>query len=159
MTVTQFSTFSLLGQLYGIEVDSVHSVSKFQPLTEVPLAPPSVVGLLNLRGQVTTAIDMRRRLEMPPRAADAPPPMNVVVKTDDGLVSLLVDSIGDVEDTTEDQYDAVPSSVSGAAKELVVGAYSLTGQRLLLTLDVVRTVDVGARFAAPADALTDSATK
>lgn len=158
MTITQFSTFSLAGQLYGIEVDHVHSVTKYQPLTEVPLAPPSVAGLLNLRGQVTTAIDMRVRLELPPRDADAAP-MNVVVKTDDGLVSLLVDSIGDVEDTTPEQYDQVPDTVSGAARELVIGAYLMTDRTLLLTLDVTRTVDVGTRSTATADALSDSATK
>lgn len=158
MTVTQFSTFALAGQLYGIEVDRVHSVTKFQVLTEVPLAPPSVAGLLNLRGQVTTAIDMRVRLELPPRDAGSTP-MTVVVKTDDGLVSLLVDSIGDVENTTPDQYDEVPDTVSGAAKDLVVGAYKLADRQLLLALDVARTVDVGTRSAAPADALTDSDTK
>ena len=158
MTVTQFSTFVLAGQLYGIEVGRVHSVTKFQPLTEVPLAPPSVAGLLNLRGQVTTAIDLRVRLDLPPRGADSTP-MNVVVKTDDGLVSLLVDSVGDVENTTPDQYDEVPETVTGAARELVVGAYTMADNRLLLALDVARTVDVGTRSAAPVDALTDSATK
>lgn len=158
MTTIQFSTFMLAGQLYGIEVDSVHSVTKFQPLTVVPLAPPSVAGLVNLRGQVTTAIDMRVRLELPARAADSTP-MNVVVKTDDGLVSLLVDSIGDVENTVTDQYDDVPDTLSGAAKDLVTGAYTMADGRLLLALDAARTVDVGTRTAAPADALTDSATK
>lgn len=158
MTVTQFSTFSVAGQLYGIDVDSVHSVSKFHPVTEVPLAPPAVAGLLNLRGQVATAIDMRVRLELPPRDADAKP-MNVVVKTDDGLVSLLVDSVGDVENTTQDQRDQVPDMMSGAARELVVGAYKMADSRLLLTLDVDRTVDVGNRSAVPADAVTDSTTK
>jgi purine-binding chemotaxis protein CheW len=158
MAVTQFSTFFLDGQLYGIEVERVHSVTRFQPLTHVPLAAPSVAGLLNLRGQVTTAIDLRVRLDLPPREADAMP-MNVVVKTDDGLVSLLVDSIGDVENTTEDQYDDVPDSMSGAARELVVGAYTLATGQLLLVLDAARTVDVGTRSAAPADAMTDSASK
>jgi purine-binding chemotaxis protein CheW len=158
MTVTQFSTFTLAGQLYGIEVDSVHSVTRFQPLTEVPLAPASVAGLLNLRGQVTTAIDMRVRLELPRRDADATP-MNVVVKTDDGLVSLLVDTIGDVENTTADQFDEVPDSISGAARDLIVGAYTMPDGQLLLALDVARSVDVGGHSVAPAEALSDSATK
>lgn len=158
MTVTQFSTFSLDGQLYGIQVEAVHSVTRFQALTHVPLAAPSVAGLLNLRGQVTTAIDMRIRLDLPPRDADALP-MNVVVKTDDGLVSLLVDSIGDVENTTPDQFDDVPESMTGAARELVIGAYTLPDSQLLLALDVARTVDVGYRSAAPAEAMTDSTTK
>jgi purine-binding chemotaxis protein CheW len=158
MTVTQFSTFTLAGQLYGIEVGSVHSVTRFQPLTEVPLAPPSVAGLLNLRGQVTTAIDMRVRLELPPRDADSTP-MNVVVKTDDGLVSLLVDSIGDVENTTADQFDQVPETILGAARDLVVGAFKMPDGQLLLALDVARSVDVGAARSAAADALPDSATK
>ncbi|MEP7054346.1 MAG: chemotaxis protein CheW [Actinomycetota bacterium] len=157
MAVIQFSTFLLAGQLYGIEVDSVHSVRKFQPLTEVPLAPPSVAGLINMRGQVTTAIDMRVRLELPAREADSTP-MNVVVKSDDGLVSLLVDSIGDVIDTSPDQFDQVPESIQGAARDLVVGAYTMPDGQLLLALDAARTVDVGGRSTS-VDALPDSATK
>ncbi len=142
--IRQFSTFSLAGELYGVEVARVHSVTKCQALTKVPLAPPGVAGMVNLRGQVTTAIDMRVQLELPPRE-DGAASMNVVVHTDDGLVALLVDEIGDVENTTDDDFEAPPETLTGAAKHLINGAYKMTGRRLLLALDVTRAVDVFGR--------------
>ena len=69
-------------------------------MTQVPLAPQVVRGLINLRGQIVTAIDLRRRLEMEPRPAGQPP-MNVVVRSDDGAISFLVDEIGDVVEVEE----------------------------------------------------------
>jgi purine-binding chemotaxis protein CheW len=139
----QYSTFEIDGQLYGVEVESVQEVIRFQPMTPVPQAPPSVVGLINLRGQVTTAIDLRLRLELAPRAAEDIP-MIVVVRTDDGLVSLLVDRIGDVLDTHPDTFEPAPETLTGTARELIRGAFKL-GERLLLALDVDRTVDVQVR--------------
>jgi purine-binding chemotaxis protein CheW len=142
MATKQFSTFELGDQWYGVPVESVQEVIKFQTMTPVPLAPPSVVGLINLRGQVTTAIDLRLRLELPSRAADDVP-MLVVVRTDDGLVSLLVDRIGDVVDTDEETFELAPETLTGTAGELIRGAFK-QGDRLLLALDVDRTVDVQA---------------
>src|ERR1700760_168969 len=93
----QFCTFYVDGHYFGLDVLKVQEIIKYQELTRVPLAPPVVRGLINLRGQIVTAIDLRRRLDFP----DRPPgqlPINVVVQTDDGAVSLLVDEIGDVLD-------------------------------------------------------------
>ena len=91
----QFSTFLVNGLFFGVDVRHVQEVIRYQEMTRVPLAPAMVQGLINLRGQIVTAIDLRRRLELAPRPADQLP-MNVVVRTDDGAVSLLVDEIGDV---------------------------------------------------------------
>ena len=90
----QFCTFVLGGHHFGIDVLKVQEIIRYQEMTRVPLAPPVVRGLINLRGQIVTAIDLRRRLELPERT-DGQLPVNVVVKTDDGAVSLLVDEIGD----------------------------------------------------------------
>lgn len=147
----QFSTFSLAGELYGVEVEHVHSVTRYQELTAVPMAPPAVAGMLNLRGQVTTAIDMRVRLDLPARE-EGSQPMNVVVHTDDGLVSLLVDEIGDVEDTSDDKFEDAPDTLTGSAKQLIKGAYKLSDRQLLLALDVTRAVDVSGRSAGSGDA-------
>src|SRR3954454_4627156 len=92
----QYCTFYLDGSYFGLDVLHVQEVIRHQEMTRVPLAPPVVRGLINLRGQIVTALDLRRRLELPDRPADQPPPVNVVVRTDDGAVSLLVDDIGDV---------------------------------------------------------------
>jgi purine-binding chemotaxis protein CheW len=103
-------------------------------MTRVPLAPRVVQGLINLRGQIVTAIDLRRRLDLPDRPEDARP-MNVVVRTSDGVVSLLVDEIGDVLEVDQSLLERPPETIAGAARELVTGVYKLK-DRLLLALDV-----------------------
>ena len=90
----QLATFVVGRFLFGIDVLNVQEVLRFQRMTRVPLAPPVIVGLINLRGQIVPALDMRRRLFLEPRALDERP-MNLVVRTEDGAVSLLVDEIGD----------------------------------------------------------------
>src|SRR5437868_11453098 len=98
--VHQYCTFYVDGHYFGLDVLQVQEIIRFQEMTRVPLAPPVVRGLINLRGQIVTAIDLRRRLEMPDRLDDQFP-VNVVVHTDDGAVSLLVDEIGDVLEVSE----------------------------------------------------------
>jgi purine-binding chemotaxis protein CheW len=136
----QFSTFFLDGLYFGVEVLKVQELIRYQEMTRVPLASRVVRGLINLRGQIVTAIDLRRRLDMPEREADRVP-MNVVVRTDDGAVSLLVDEIGDVVEVHEEQFERAPETLKGRATELVTGVYKMP-ERLLLVLDVERTIDV-----------------
>ena len=92
-----------------------------------------IEGLINLRGQIVTAIDMRRRLRFL-SARRIKPPMNVVVRTSDGAVSLLVDEIGDVLQLDESAYERPPENLDGVARELIRGVYKLK-DRLLLVLD------------------------
>ncbi|MBP3954221.1 chemotaxis protein CheW [Gemmata sp. G18] len=132
----QVCTFYLDGHYFGIDVLKVQEVLRPQEMTRVPLAPAAVRGLINLRGRIVTAIDLRRRLELPDRPADRPP-VNVVVPTDDGAVSLLVDEVGDVLDVTGAVLEPVPETLVGAVRELIRGAYPLDG-RLLLVLDPAR---------------------
>jgi len=134
----QFCTFFVNGLFFGIEVLKVQEVIRYQEMTRVPLAPATIQGLINLRGQIVTAIDLRRRLELPPREADQLP-MNVVVRSEDGAVSLLVDEIGDVVEIQDDIYEQPPETLKGVARELVQGVYKLK-ERLLLILDTERTV-------------------
>jgi purine-binding chemotaxis protein CheW len=134
----QFCTFRL-GELFlGIEVLQVQEVIRAQNMTRVPLASRSVRGLINLRGQIVTAVDLRERLGLPPRPEDQSP-MNVVVRTDEGAVSLLVDEIGDVLETEEDQYEVPPETLAPEARELIRGVYKLP-DRLLLVLDTDRAL-------------------
>lgn len=139
-TRQQLCTFFLDDLYFGVEVQKVQEVIRYQEMTRVPLAQPVVRGLINLRGQIVTAIDMRRRLGLPALAADQLP-MNVVIRTDDGPVSLLVDEIGDVLEVDQDSYDPPPETLRGATRDLIKGAYKLNG-RLLLTLDSDRAVSV-----------------
>lgn len=138
----QFCTFFLNGLFFGVEVLKVQEVIRYQAMTAVPLASRTIQGLINLRGQIVTAIDLRRRLELPPRTSEEFP-MNVVVRTDDGAVSLLVDEIGDVVEIQDDIYERPPETLRGVARDLVTGVYKLK-DRLLLILDTEKTVNLTA---------------
>lgn len=136
----QYCTFHLDTLFLGIEVLRVQEVIREQPMTRLPLAPAEVSGLINLRGQIVTAIDLRERFGLP-RRADGRPPMNVVVQTDEGAVSFLVDEIGDVIETDPDAFELPPETVHGAARELILGVYKLPA-RLLLVMDCDRALAI-----------------
>ena len=136
----QYCTFFLRELCFGLEVTRVQEIIRHQPMTRVPLASPVVRGLINLRGQIVTALDLRRRLDFPDREADRAP-VNVVVRTGDGAVSLLVDEIGDVLTVRESDFERPPETLRGEARELIRGAYKLDG-RLLLVLDPDKTIQL-----------------
>jgi purine-binding chemotaxis protein CheW len=136
----QFCTFYLDRHFFGVEVEKVQEVIRYQEITRIPLASKVIQGLINLRGQIVTAIDLRRRLQLPERPAGELP-MNVVVRTPEGAVSLLVDEIGDVQQVKEDDFEPPPETLSGPARELIRGAYKLKDQ-LLLTLDTEAAVEM-----------------
>src|SRR3954469_3839733 len=137
----QLCTFLLDGFLFGVEVVNVQEVIRYQDMTKIPLASPMVRGLINLRGQIVTAIDMRARLGLP-AVADTQQPMNVVLRTTDGVVSLLVDEIGDVLELDGREFERPPETMSGVFRDVVLGVYKLEG-RLLLLLDVERIIAMG----------------
>jgi purine-binding chemotaxis protein CheW len=138
MSPTLMATFTVGELLLGVDVDVVQEVIGRQDITNVPLAAYAATGLINLRGEVVTAIDMRARFELAPRPADVAA-MNVVVRVAGELVSLLVDAIGDVVEVIETQFEDLPETVTGVGRELVRGAYKRT-DGLLLALDVARAV-------------------
>ena len=140
MTSRQFATFALDGHDYGIEVESVQEVLRHSVRTPVPLAPDAIGGLINLRGQVVTAVDLRRRLGLPAFPAETDP-MNVVVRVDGEAIGFHLDSIGDVVDVDEELFELPPDTLGGPGRDLIHGAYKLEG-RLLLALDVARAVTV-----------------
>lgn len=137
-TTSQLATFWLDGDLYGVEVEHVQEVLRSQSITRVPLAPPAVAGLINLRGQVVTAIELRERLGRPARPAGTEAVV-IVVRLHGEAVSLLVDSIADVVDVNVRDFETPPDTLDGSARELIRGAYKLDGH-LLLALDVNRAV-------------------
>ena len=136
----QLSTFYVDNLFFGVDVLKVQEVIRYQVMTPVPLASSTVSGLINLRGQIVTAIDLRRRLSLPPRPDDRNP-MNVVIRTDDGAVSLLVDEIGDVLEVEERTLEPPPPTIEGVAREMITGVYKLD-DRLLLVLDHEKALTV-----------------
>jgi len=147
-TTRQYCTFFLGDLHFGVDVRQVQEVLRYQEMTRVPLTGQVVEGLINLRGQTVTALDMRERLGLPSRQEEgveteeeARLPMNVVLRTVDGEVSVLVDRIGDVL-TLDDQPERVPATVAEDVRALISGIYKLTGS-LLLVLDIEKAVAVG----------------
>ena len=138
----QYATFFVDSLFFGIDVLEVQEVLRYQEMTRVPLAPEVIEGLINLRGQIVTAIDMRRRLKLRPRT-DGRTPMNAVVRTEDGAVSLLVDEIGDVIAVDAKSFERAPNNMNPEARELLRGVYKQK-DRLLLVLDAKKTIGVAA---------------
>lgn len=136
----QLCTFFLAGEHFGVDVKNVQEVIRHQEMTPVPLAPSIVRGLINLRGQIVTALDMRARFRLPPRADDATP-VNVIVRSGDGIVSLLVDEIGDVVEVDDELFETAPETLSPDVRTLIAGVYKLQPQ-LLLVLDSTRAIQL-----------------
>jgi|ERR1700733_12027618 len=137
--VKQLCTFYIGDGYFGIPVQEVQEVVRPQPITPVPLAPKMIRGLINLRGQILTAIDLRYRLGVG-EPGDPTRLMNVVVRTGDSPISFLVDEIGEVLDVPEESFEAVPETLRGDIRKVIEGAYKLEG-RLLLALNTERTLD------------------
>jgi purine-binding chemotaxis protein CheW len=136
----RFCTFEVDSMLLGIPVDRIQEILRYQDVTRVPLVHPAVHGLINLRGQIITAIDLRVRLQLPERA-DHSKLMSVVVQSVDGAVSLLVDRIGEVVDVHFSQYERAPQTLTGIAATLIPGTFKLP-DRLLHVLDVGLAIDL-----------------
>ena len=139
-----YCTFYVHRLLMGVDVLNVQEVIRYQEMTRVPKAPPVIRGLINLRGQIVTALDLRERLGLPPRPSDQLP-INVVIRRDGNSVSLLVDEIGDVIEAPMDALEPPPENLKGPARDLVRAVCKLQ-DRLLLALDVDRTLDVTSRL-------------
>ena len=143
----QYATFVVAGQFLGVDVTEVQEVLRGQSMTRVPLAPPVVEGLINLRGQIVPALDMRCVLGLLPRLRDpngteSPGAVSVVVRSAHGAVSLQVDEIEDVIELDTRSFEAPPPNIDGALRPLFAGVHKLEG-RLLLVLDIGRTVERG----------------
>jgi purine-binding chemotaxis protein CheW len=136
----QFCTFHVDSLFLGVEVEKVQEIIRQQPITRVPKSSYVVRGLINLRGQIVTAIDLRRRMQIPDRP-DGHALMNVVLATDEGKVSLLVDRVGDVLHVDEDIFERPPETMTSATRELIRGAYKLDN-RLMLALETDKVVQL-----------------
>jgi purine-binding chemotaxis protein CheW len=142
MAWQQFCTFVLDGYLFGVPVPRVQEVIRSQEMTRVPLAPEVVKGMINLRGQIVVAIDLRRRLALSERA-EGELPINVVVRTPDGALSLLVDEIGDVIEVEQSSFEAPPETLRGAVRSMILGVHKLEG-KLMHVLDTEKASQIQA---------------
>lgn len=136
-----FVTIRLAGQLLGIPVLLVQDVIRLQNMTRVPLAPPWVAGVLNLRGRIVTAIDLRERLGMTRRGAGEKAAMSVVVDFKGESYSLIIDTVGEVLSLPDGLYEKNPVTLDQRWREVSDGIYRLDDE-LLVVLDVRRVLDL-----------------
>jgi purine-binding chemotaxis protein CheW len=129
----QLCTFEVASLLVGIDILSIQEILRVQPVTVVPLAPSSVRGLMSLRGQIVPVVDLRVRLGLPASESE-PAGFDVIVRTSQGAVSLLVDEVGDVVEVGQDTFEPVPETMSASARPFIRGAHRLE-RRLLLALE------------------------
>lgn len=131
-----FVTMTIADQLFGIPVLEVRDVLGPQRITHVPLAPPEVLGSLNLRGRIVTAIDVRKRLDLPP-CPEGTKSMSVVADHKGELYSLIVDKVGEVMDLPATDYEKNPATLDPRWQEISGGVYRLK-ENLLIVLDVAQ---------------------
>jgi len=131
-------TFRVGDQWFGVDVMDVQEVIGQLRIARVPLAAPGIAGFLNLRGQIVTAIDVHRRLEISRSTSESS--MNVVVRDGDELFALVVDEVGDVVAVSSGTLDPAPASLAGAWARVCTGVVRMD-QGLLAIVDVTRLLD------------------
>ena len=138
--VVEYVTATVGGQLFGLPISRVQDVFAPDRLTRVPLAPPEIAGLLNLRGRIVTAIDLRRRLGLGAPAGDAPR-MAVGVEWKGESYGLLIDAIGEVLKLPMSDREDNPVNLDPGLARVSAGVHRLDG-KLLVVLDVDRVLDI-----------------
>jgi len=128
-------------QLFGLPISRVQDVFMPDRLTRVPLASPEIAGVLNLRGRIVTAVDMRRRLGLPPRS-DGRPPMAVGIELKGESYGLLIDTVGEVLKLADGTREPNPVNLDQHLARVSAGVHRLEGQ-LLVILDVDRVLEMG----------------
>jgi purine-binding chemotaxis protein CheW len=137
---SMFVIMTVRGQLCGIPVLSVRDIIVTQDMTRIPLAPPEIAGSMNLRGRIVTAIDLRRRLNLPPREPGQAG-MSVVVDRQGELYSLVVDSVREVIEFDDRQLEPNPPTLAPAWREFSTGIYRLQSE-LLVVLNTKRVLAI-----------------
>ena len=140
--VTEYVTVMLDGQLFGLPIARVQDVFMPDRLTWVPLAPPEIAGVLNLRGRIVTAVDLRLRLGLAPRG-DGRPPMAVGIELKGESYGLLIDSVGEVMKLVNGAREANPVNLDARLARVSAGVHRLEGQ-LMVILDVDQVLDMTA---------------
>ncbi|TNE98005.1 MAG: chemotaxis protein CheW [Deltaproteobacteria bacterium] len=139
--VVQLCGFKIGGGFYAVPVLEVQEVVKPQILTTVPLAPDYIDGLINLRGQVVTAINLRKLFHITGNAPEEF--MNIIVRNEDSLYSLVVDEIMDVMDVEVKTFEDTPDALDKEIKKYIKGVYKLEGKLLvLLSLEKLLNIEV-----------------
>ena len=141
-----YVTIWLDGQMCGIPVLQVHDVLSRQVITKIPQSPVAVAGVLNLRGQIVTAIDLRKRLKLDDRE-EGSEEMNVVVEYQNEPYSLIIDKVGDVLSLSEEAFERNPVTLEACWQNVSTGIFRLE-EELLVILDIEKLLSFGEEKAA-----------
>jgi len=139
---TEYVTAMIGGQLFGLPIVRVQDVFIPERLTRVPLAPPEIAGVLNLRGRIVTLIDLRRRFGLGQRDGGEAV-MAIGVESRAESYGLLIDSVGEVLKLDDAAHEPNPVNLDQRLARVSAGIYRLDGQ-LLIVVDVDRVLDIGA---------------
>jgi len=142
----EFVTVTIGEQLFGLAIDRVHDVFAAERLTRVPMARGEIAGILNLRGRIVTAIDMRKCLDLPPKE-DCTNQMAVGIEFGGESYGLLIDEVGEVMKLPAVQQETVPVNLDSRWRSVAAGIYRLE-EDLMIILDIDRVLDVQPREAA-----------
>jgi purine-binding chemotaxis protein CheW len=145
--LTEFVTFTIAGQTFGLPINRVQDVFKPFHMTRVPLAGAEIAGVLNLRGRIVTAIEMRNRLDVKRRESGDAPPMAIGIEARGESFGLLVDAVGEVLKLPDSQREPNPINLDRKLADLSAGVYRLDGQ-LLVVLDIDHVLDLRVEAAA-----------
>ncbi|KAM3090421.1 chemotaxis protein CheW [Phormidesmis sp. 146-12] len=140
----QFCTFYLNNIHFGIPIDQVQEIIRHQIPVRVPLAESDVCGLINLRGQIITVVNLKRRLDMPIETTEQPldaAQYNVVICANEDVVSLEIDQLDDILDLSEDDFEPPPATLQGTLRPFLQGAYKLANG-FLLVLDPAKVLEI-----------------
>jgi purine-binding chemotaxis protein CheW len=141
LSLTDYVTFTTAGQLFGLPIERVQEVFRPSRITRVPLAGAQIAGVLNLRGRIVTAIDMRRRLELDVRD-EGEALMAIGIESGNESFGLLVDALGEVLKLADGEREPNPVNLDRKLARVSEGVFRLDGQ-LLVVLDVDRVLDLG----------------
>jgi purine-binding chemotaxis protein CheW len=134
----QFTTFHIANRLYGVDVLRVQEVTRALPIAEVPLAPKFICGLINLRGQISTAISLRELFQISENTPEDQ--MNVVCRLNEVLISFLVDGVGDVLELDSKDFELAPETVPDGIKRFIEGVYK-TPSDLMSVVDIDKVAE------------------
>lgn len=135
-----YVTLRIMNQLFGIPILQVQDVLSEQVITKIPASPAEVAGALNLRGRIVTAIDVRKKLNLPEAAENESARMNVVIEYEGELYSLIVDSIGEVLNLYDDECEKSPATLDKSWRSAANGVFQLE-KELLVVLDVKKMLN------------------
>jgi len=130
-TTAQWVTLRIDDDMYGIDVSKVQEVLNIPEITPVPGAPEYVIGIVNLRGNVVTVLDARKRFGLAPRQHDERSQI-VILRIAEQALGILVDSVSEVVELPVDHIELAPDAGSGSTKKHIHGIYSIDGKLLIL---------------------------